>query len=287
MTNDEAKPVVVGIDGSDAAIEAARWAIGEAVARDVPLRLISVANTPRTLVDWELRGPEAQYAEASLRAASAAVDSAGLPVKIEAEVLWGPPSNALIRESEHAAMICIGTVGIGAVARVVLGSTAVAVAERADCAVAVIRPAAVTDRPAENWVAVGVNDQPEADFALRVALDEARIRRAPLVAVGLGCNAFGVNSVEQTEHRIQRWRQQYPDVRIDVVSASAGLAEFLADNRSDLAQRYASTDRTHDAGHVQPLAVLASSDVAEVMRIVGPHDHPILKHAQCSVLVAR
>ena len=32
-------PVVVGVDGSDAAINAAKWAIDEAISRDVPLRI--------------------------------------------------------------------------------------------------------------------------------------------------------------------------------------------------------------------------------------------------------
>ena len=32
--------IVVGIDGSDAAINAAKWAVAEAISRDVPLRLV-------------------------------------------------------------------------------------------------------------------------------------------------------------------------------------------------------------------------------------------------------
>jgi nucleotide-binding universal stress UspA family protein len=34
--------VVVGIDGSQAAIRAAEWAVDEAVSREVPLRLVEV-----------------------------------------------------------------------------------------------------------------------------------------------------------------------------------------------------------------------------------------------------
>jgi nucleotide-binding universal stress UspA family protein len=37
-------PVVVGVDGSDAAITAAKWAIDEAVSRDVPLRIVHVTH---------------------------------------------------------------------------------------------------------------------------------------------------------------------------------------------------------------------------------------------------
>jgi Universal stress protein family. len=48
-------PVVVGVDGSDAAINAAKWAIDEAISRDVPLRIVHVTHiegdetAPRTL----------------------------------------------------------------------------------------------------------------------------------------------------------------------------------------------------------------------------------------------
>ena len=35
-------PVIVGIDGSTAALRAALWAVDEAVSRDTPLRLVHV-----------------------------------------------------------------------------------------------------------------------------------------------------------------------------------------------------------------------------------------------------
>jgi nucleotide-binding universal stress UspA family protein len=150
MTNDETKPVVVGIDGSNAAIDAAQWAISEALARDVPLRLIFAANTPRTQGDPAIRGPAAEYGQASLRAAAAAVVATGEPVKVETDLLWGPPSNALIAESRRAAMVCVGTVGIGIMARAILGSTATGVATWA-LPVAVIRPRAGT----QQWQRIG------------------------------------------------------------------------------------------------------------------------------------
>jgi nucleotide-binding universal stress UspA family protein len=46
---DEAKWVVVGIDGSQAAIDAATWAVDEARSLNVPLRLVHVIPPPRLL----------------------------------------------------------------------------------------------------------------------------------------------------------------------------------------------------------------------------------------------
>ena len=37
-------PVVVGVDGSEAAIDATIWAIDEAASRDVPLRIVHITH---------------------------------------------------------------------------------------------------------------------------------------------------------------------------------------------------------------------------------------------------
>ena len=115
-------PVVVGVDGSDAAINTAKWAIDEAISRDVHYE----SSTSRISMD-EPDAPEddfrldVQYAESSLRAATAAVEATGKPVKIETEILWGSPDTALINESRNASMVCVGSVGIGAIAGKIAG----------------------------------------------------------------------------------------------------------------------------------------------------------------------
>lgn len=277
--------VVVGIDGSNAAIDTAQWAVREAVVRDVPLKLIFSANTVRTQGHRELTGPDVEYGEQSLRAASAAIDAMAQPVKVETEVVWGPPTNALVEQSRTAALVCVGTVGIGAVSRAVLGSTATGVAGRAHSSVAVIRPR--DSRAPANFIAVGIDDRTEVDGVVEPALKEARIRHAPLVAAALGCNVFGVNSEERTELRLEVWRQRYPDVAIDTYEAQASLSDFLADSHDQLRRRYASSGSDESDRIARPLAVLDSADVHDVARIVGPHDHAVLRHGYCSVLVVR
>jgi len=110
-------PVTVGVDGSDAALNAAKWAVDEAISRDVPLRIVHVTHiegAPASPQDaFRL---DVQYAESSLRAATAAVEGTGKPVKIETDILWGSPDTALINESRNASLVCVGSVGIGAIA---------------------------------------------------------------------------------------------------------------------------------------------------------------------------
>src|SRR5690349_1358081 len=124
MTKDT-RPVVVGIDGSKAAVAAALWAVDEAVARDVPLRLVyatteaAAPSNPLGVTDVTV-----EYGETSLRAASSAVEATGKTVKLETEISCGAVDAILIAESQSAAMLCVASVGIGWVAEKVLGSTA-------------------------------------------------------------------------------------------------------------------------------------------------------------------
>lgn len=140
-----AKPVVVGIDGSQAAVIAAVWAADEAIARDVPLRLLYVNSSDAALPANAYR---AGIAELALRVAAKAVTDLEKPVKVETALLTGAPrrdfaARALIRESRHASMLALGPVGLGRMAGSLLGSTATAVSQRADCPVAIVsRPTA-------------------------------------------------------------------------------------------------------------------------------------------------
>jgi nucleotide-binding universal stress UspA family protein len=96
-------PVVVGIDGSDAAVRAAEWVAKEAVHHDVPLRLVYVIQTAdEPMASADAYPIEENYAESSLRAARSAVEATGLPVKIDTAVLCEDVDSALIAESKTA-----------------------------------------------------------------------------------------------------------------------------------------------------------------------------------------
>jgi nucleotide-binding universal stress UspA family protein len=280
---EDVKPIVVGVDGSAASVEAALWAVDEAVHRDVPLRLVSVTNVLRARVPESARCLEFEYAENALRQASAAIAATCKPVKVETEVLWGPPANALVEESRHAAMVCVASVGIGVIARAILGSTAAGVAERAHCTVAVLRPPTDPSADDGNWIAVGIDRSDSGDATVPVAMWEARLRRAPLVVVGLGCNVYGVNTAEETDTRTRAWAEQNPDVEIDTKTTTFGLADFLADQHVELSRRHPS----RDGGSDRPLAVIGGDEVTLLSPLVGPHDAGVREHARCSVIVVR
>jgi nucleotide-binding universal stress UspA family protein len=259
----------VGIDGSQAALNAALWAIDEAINRDVRLRMVHVTGVEQQPPE-DVR-LEIEYGETSLRAATAVVKATGRPVEFETDILWGPVSTVLIEESQNAAMICVGSVGIGAVARELLGSTAASLAENARCPVAIIRTPDDPPRSTVDWIAVAVNEEPDNDSVIECAMEEARLRRAPVLAVGRRRDHLGETPHDELDRRVEKWKLRYPDVRIDPVATRAGIGRFLAEHTDESVQ----------------LAILGRADVDEVAYIVGPVSCPIVRHGECSVLIVR
>jgi nucleotide-binding universal stress UspA family protein len=269
---DVSAPVVVGVDGSDAAIEAAIWAIEEAVSRDVALRIVHVTHIDQhqaaTDKDFRL---DVQYAEVSLRAATAAVDATGKQVKIETEVLWGTVKTALIDESRNAAMICLGSIGIGAIVGKVLGSTAATLARESHCPVAIIREPHHFTPDRTDWIVVIVENKPDYDGVIQYAMKEALLRNAPVLAVGVWQQDVDTIAYEDLKDRIAAGRQHFPDVHVYPVASRTGIAHFLSENNDESVK----------------LAVIGKADAAQVAQIIGPHAHPLTGHGECSVLVVR
>ena len=261
--------IVVGIDGSDAAINAAKWAVTEATSRDIPLRLIHAIPELRADAPADDDSLDIEYGETALRAASAALHAMGEQVKVETDLVHGSPEHALIDESRHAAMICIGSVGIGQIARKVIGSTADAVAQKAHCPVAIIRSDREARESRSGSIAVVVDDSPGNDAVLEHGFREARLRKAPILAMGVWRWGFGEIPYRQLDHRLGRWVSQYREVHVRPAAARRGAAEFLSTTEEPI-----------------QLAVVGSSDADKVARMVGPLT-PHFGHAGRSVLVVR
>jgi len=265
--------VVVGIDGSQAAIQAAEWAVDEAVSQEIPLRLVQVIPEevePAPLASVGNVRMELEYGQTALRIASAAVEATGKPVKVETAILQGDPAATLIAESRNAEMICVGSVGIGRFARAFLGSTAAELAEAAHCPVAIIRTRQSQPKPDSALIVVAVNDSPDNDDVVEQAIKEAQLRQAPVLAVGVLRKDTGDMPNAELNRRVQRWSRRHPGLKIYAGATRTDIADFLA-----------VMDRT-----IQ-LAVIGSTDVDQVARLIGPHRHPILGHAECSVLIVR
>jgi hypothetical protein len=210
-------------------------------------------------------GINLEYAEEVLRAASATVDAMGRHVKVETAIQWGQVDTLLTEESVPAAMICVGSVGIGRVARKFLGSTAGALAEGAHCPVAIIRSDGQEHSTDRGYIAVTVSDDFDNDAVVHMAMQEARLRTAPLLALGMWRPGRRAIPDKQLDRRLGRWMHRYPDVHVDQVPAPRGAAGYLETTSEPVR-----------------LVVVGRADALDVARFVGSHNCPGV-----SVLVAR
>lgn len=231
MSSRESGPaVVVGVDGSRAALHAALWAVDEAADRDVPLRLVYVIESPP--VPGGVVGHQAA-ARAALFDAAQAIRATGKQVVVETEILWGRPLTKLMQESRSASMICVGSIGRNH-AHSGEGSVAGALAGSSLCPVAVIHrsPDGTTTPKIKRVVAEADNGA-----VLRHAFQEARLRGVPLRAVSVQANhshdaAGDGNGLAQAQldRRLTRWTRLYPDVRVESAIVRGHGGRYMADN---------------------------------------------------------
>ena len=123
--------VVVGIDGSRSALDAALWAVNEAVSRDIPLRLVYAID------------PDTDLAEASryLEATANTLRAEGLQVSIKTA---NEPAIPLIQSLARPAstdILAFATHGRGGISRLLFGSVAAAVLARTTVPVFLVKPA--------------------------------------------------------------------------------------------------------------------------------------------------
>ncbi len=177
MTSSEV-PVVVGIDGSDGALNAARWAGAVADRFGAPLRIVhALPSVGRNLTQTAaaftaaMMSYQRDMAAAFLKAADEAVraDHPELPVSTVSSD--EPADKVLIEASGDARLVVLGSKTVTPAAALLLGSTALSVATRADCPVVAFRGDRVA--PGDDAIVVGVDDSPAAQAALASAFEFA------------------------------------------------------------------------------------------------------------------
>lgn len=273
MTSATVKPVVVGIDGSEQSTRAALWAAKEAAGRRVPLRLVYVVRTDLTgTLSAEEYRVALNHAKSAVDDVSDRIEAAEPTVPVQAEIAQGSPAGVLLAESPDAVMICVGSSGIGRVGQAMLGSTAATVAERASCAVVIIRsPERVATEENEiKWVMVPVTIFTDNDDVIDAAIDQARLRKWPVLTVGVWHPGFGASQHDDLERLVAQWQKRYPDVHIHPVANGTRMSRFL-NGHPELAG----------------LVVIDPASAGEVASIVGAGHRSHPDDAERAVLVAR
>jgi nucleotide-binding universal stress UspA family protein len=276
--HEPSQSVIVGIDGSRSALGAALWAVDEAVERDIPLRLV-YAIEPRPNGDNQQAAHDLASAEIAVRHAFTVVESTDKPVKIEVEIMQSAPIPVLEESSRHAAMVCLGSVGLGSGPDSHVGSVAAALASTAHCPVSIVQ-GYDAHLSAQRWIVAEIDEREASDAVLRRGLDEARLRGAPLRVLTSWRSRFtdihdhdavcaGNRRVKaQIEGRLTRWRRRYPDLDIKSVAVHGSILNYLARNAATIQMLVIGHERAHG-----------------IREIIGPPGSAALHKAGCSVLV--
>ncbi|MGK2880786.1 MAG: universal stress protein [Mycobacterium sp.] len=247
--------IFVGVDGSPTSDAAVDWAARDASMRNVSLTIVHVAPAlsmnwsldpaPAELATWQASQGKQILSDAVTIAQTAAEDDGRLRIDTQLFVAVTVPT--LVDLTKEAGMIVVGSRGIGAFGRTLMGSVSSGLVRHAHCPVTVVRD------PIRPWAAqtapvlVGIDGSPTSEQATAIAFDEASRRGVELVALhawsdwgrldipGLNMPGLEREAAEVLAERLAGWQERYPDVSVRRVVVCGKPARHLVE-ASDEAQ---------------------------------------------------
>ncbi len=246
--------VVIGVDGSRAAIRAARWAVGEVAGTDIPIRLLYVTEANPGVSRSEARAA-LEAAEEVVHEAYTAIEAMGESLKVEMELIDGLPVPGLIAASRGTRMLCIGDTGSAQHPDTWLGSTAREVAKSGHCSVAIVRSDRHTAGAADDrWIVARVDESPDGIDVLALALSEALRRDAPLrVLTTAQPRRGGTEQAAAMGHSdFMHCMHDYPEVDVRTVRLDGTFVDYLAQHAASI-----------------QLAMVGAAQTSEVEQLLG------------------
>lgn len=241
---------MVGVDGSDHALLALKWAADEARRRDTILHVVYAGiGYPKTVPDWFEPQGDLSAGEAVVDDAVALVATSHPGVIVTGTTMELPAADALLAASQSAGLLVVGARGLGGFDGLLFGSVSEACIQQAPCPVVIVRGAPVGGGgPSHSGrIVVGVDGSAGSDRALRWALEEGERRSVPVLA-------------------IHAWHEPY----------NSGLAVALSNQYEELAREVveqAKVNAAHWNPRVEFLAELRYGPaVAELRDVCGPDD---------------
>jgi nucleotide-binding universal stress UspA family protein len=245
------RPVVVGVDGSEASLAAVDWAVGEAVARQCWLRVVHafiwplfphvpLGPSPYGPSDGGLRAVAEEIVEESVKRAINRAPG----LRVDGELITGAAEPVMLTEASNAQLVVVASRGVGGFTGLLVGSVSSHLAAHASCPVVVIRPARATLTGGGNEPAtcvVGIDNPTSADHILEFAFAEASRLRVGLTAVHCVGPLPAFERTPSNERAdvttVRRllgdaatvWRRKYPEVRTEAKLVSGSPARTLID----------------------------------------------------------
>ncbi|MFF7633016.1 universal stress protein [Kitasatospora sp. NPDC008050] len=279
------KPVIVGVDSSQASRDALDWAAREASLRGGPLsiRHIWSEETARSL-DGRESPPSRETGEELLNEVLARTMRQYPDMEVAIELSDGRLRDAMTEAAHSADLLVLGARGSGGFPGLLVGSTSLFVTARATCPVVVVRPAGTG--PGRGGVVAGIHgDDGDADV-LAFAFDFAQRHNLPLLAV----HAWSYPLISMPGHATP------PVFEESLIAAERDrlVTGLLAGWR----ERFPQVDVTGTAVRAHPAGELVARSREHQLVVVGRHHEPhgplgrlgstgqaTILHATCPVAV--
>lgn len=132
--------VIVGVDGSERSLQAVEWASHEARRWAAELVILHATFWRAEALRLPAFEEQSRIEQRVLETARARAERAEPEVHIETILAEPPPAEALIRASERARLLVVGSRGLGGFNELLLGSVSHQCVLHAHCPVVVVRP---------------------------------------------------------------------------------------------------------------------------------------------------
>ncbi|HWF28133.1 MAG TPA: universal stress protein [Mycobacterium sp.] len=226
--------ILVCVDGSAASHAAVAWATQEAVMRQLPITVMHAI--PPVVVGWPVGQMYADMTKWQQENGQHVVDEArktlsanlgeSAPPEIHTQIVYSGVLSALIEASKDTWMIVVGSQGLGALGRLLLGSVTTGLIHHAHCPVAVIHTDEGTAPDSNAPVLLGIDGSAASEAATALAFDEASHRGVGLDALhawsdvgvfpmlGMNWRDSEAKGQEVLAERLAGWQERYPDVHV-------------------------------------------------------------------------
>jgi len=281
--------IVVGVDPSTAGRKALVFALREALVRSADVVAVRTWMPPSfamtypiasvvTELEQEAAAEARTVVEEQLKLAVDEVPGADA-VPRRALAVHGPAAQVLVEAARDAALLVVGSRGLGALSRTVLGSVSSSVLHHASGPVVVV-PAAAEVGARIGRVLVGVDHSPQSHEALRWGVEEASLHDAPLVPVHVhqhvvtGEECVDLPNLEQAER-----------VALRAAAGAAGAADRAAEPEVLVGHPAASIEELADPADLVVVGSRGRGGFAGLL--LGSTSTQLAQHATAPLLVVR
>jgi nucleotide-binding universal stress UspA family protein len=276
--------VVAGYDGSEAAALAVRWAARYALLVGAELELVHCSLWPMLTHDL---GPVPGVADSGLRhQAQAILDqgkaealTAAPEVRIRPSLLYGLPAGHLRRISDGAAMLVLGSRGIGGFMGLLVGSVSLELTATAACPVVVVR----FDQHPDGRVVVGIDASGSA----------GALGKACAFAAATGADLLIIHVIRSHDGHAGGTRSAPaggPGPARGLLGTAVSTARALAPEvtiSQELAEDSSVPRALLNAARGAALLVVGSKGEGLIKGTFGSNAHAVLHHATGPVMICR